>query len=62
MSKFLINQERSMQRLQELDVEKREPILLRCSALQRARFIHTESLQKTPEIYNVSHEFHTAVS
>ncbi|KAM3722510.1 UPF0045 protein [Dirofilaria immitis] len=50
------------QRLQELDVEKREPILLRCSALQHAHFIQINSLQRISEICKVLHEFHSTVS
>ncbi|CAG9532194.1 unnamed protein product, partial [Cercopithifilaria johnstoni] len=54
--------ERPLQRLQELDVEKYEPILLRCSALQRIHFVQIDTLQRTSEIYKILHEFHTAVS
>uniref|UniRef100_A0A8R1Y2I5 Uncharacterized protein n=1 Tax=Onchocerca volvulus TaxID=6282 RepID=A0A8R1Y2I5_ONCVO len=52
----------TQQRLQELDVEKREPILLRCSALHLAHFVQINTLQRTSEIYKVLHEFHSAVS
>ncbi|VDO76468.1 unnamed protein product [Onchocerca flexuosa] len=51
----------AQQRLQELDVEKREPILLRCSALHHARFVQINTLQRTSEIYKVLHEFHSAL-
>lgn len=51
-----------MQRLQELDVEKSEPILLRCSALQRTRFVQIDALQRTSEIHEILHEFHSAAS
>ncbi|EJW72319.1 hypothetical protein WUBG_16774 [Wuchereria bancrofti] len=54
--------DKPMQRLQELDVKKREPILLRCSALQRTHFVQINTLQRTSEIYTVLHEFHTAVT
>uniref|UniRef100_A0A0R3RHH1 DBD_Tnp_Mut domain-containing protein n=1 Tax=Elaeophora elaphi TaxID=1147741 RepID=A0A0R3RHH1_9BILA len=49
-------------RLQELDVEKREPVLLRCSPLQRTHFTQMDTLQRTSEIYKILHEFHTAVT
>ncbi|VIO92628.1 Uncharacterized protein BM_BM9262 [Brugia malayi] len=54
--------DKPVQRLQELDVKKREPILLRCSAIQRTHFVQINTLQRTSEIYTVLHEFHTAVT
>ncbi|EFO22137.1 hypothetical protein LOAG_06345 [Loa loa] len=54
--------EKPERRLKELDVEKREPILLRCSALQCTHFVQLDTLQRVSEIYKVLHEFHTAVT
>ncbi|VDM99252.1 unnamed protein product [Thelazia callipaeda] len=54
--------ERAVQRLQELDVEKREPILLRCSSLQRAEVIQVNALRRSSEIYEVLLDFHSPVS
>ncbi|VDK71078.1 unnamed protein product [Litomosoides sigmodontis] len=54
--------ERPPQLLRELGVEKLEPILLRCSSLQRTHFIQVDTLQRTSEIYKILHEFHTAVT
>uniref|UniRef100_A0A915PJT6 MITD1 C-terminal phospholipase D-like domain-containing protein n=1 Tax=Setaria digitata TaxID=48799 RepID=A0A915PJT6_9BILA len=52
----------AVQRLQELDIEKREPVLLRCSALQRTRFVRMNTMQRSSEVFKVLYEFHTAVS
>ncbi|KAL4003261.1 hypothetical protein ACH3XW_6860 [Acanthocheilonema viteae] len=54
--------ERPLQRLQELDVEKREPILLRSSALQRTNFIQVDTLKRTSEVYKIFREFQTMVA
>uniref|UniRef100_A0A183DMT0 PKD_channel domain-containing protein n=1 Tax=Gongylonema pulchrum TaxID=637853 RepID=A0A183DMT0_9BILA len=54
---------RAVQRLQEIDTEKREPILLRCSAVQHAtRVIRIDTLQRTSKFYDILHEFHSPVN